>query len=129
MIHETAGDKIRIEDLSLKCVIGVNPEERSHKQKIKISVTVFTDTRKAGTTDSIEDTIDYSMLAKKIVGHVEQSSCMLIEKLADEIATICLAPAGSQAATVRVEKPGALKLTKKVSVEICRSKDPPIEET
>ena len=129
MAHETDRDRIHIRDLKLKCIIGINPEERKYKQQLIISVVVFTDITNAGVTDSLDETIDYSVLTDRIVEHVEHSSYMLIEKLAVEIARICLEPERSQEVTVLVEKPGALKRTKKVGVEIYRSREQLIEET
>ena len=101
--------------------MGVNPNERMRKQKLIVSVTIFTDLTDAGLSDSLDNTIDYSGLTDSITGYVESSSCMLIERVAEEIARICLEPVRSAAVTVLVKKPGALKLTKNVGVEIYRS--------
>jgi dihydroneopterin aldolase len=44
-----------------------------------------------------------------------------VEVLANDIVDICLAAKGVEKAIVRVEKPGAVRLTKSVGVEIERS--------
>ncbi len=128
MTHSVNRDRICIRDLKLECIIGVNPGERAGKQLLILSVEVFTNLSVAGVTDSIDDTIDYSELAKRIAGHVENSSYLLIEKLAEEVARICLEPKQAESVTVSVEKPGALELAGKVGVEIHRSKARSIEE-
>jgi FolB domain-containing protein len=51
---------------------------------------------------------------------VEKSSFYLIEALAQAIADICLEWEQVKAATVTVDKPGALRFAKSVAVEITR---------
>ena len=116
------GDRICIRDLTLECIIGVNPEERVQKQPILIDIVLYTDLSKAGTSDSIDDTISYSDLEKRIANHVEQSSYQLIEKLAEETARICLEQPRTKGVDVCVKKPGALARAAYASVEIYRSK-------
>ena len=129
MTPDAEGDRISIRDLEVTCVIGVNPEERTGKQPLILGVELFTDLSTAGISDSIEDTIDYAELTDRIAGYVERSSWLLIEKLAEEVARICLSLEAAQGVTVTVEKPGALKRPGKVSVRIYRKKVERIEET
>ena len=58
-------DKIYIRDLQIRCIIGINKEERHEKQDVLINITLYTDLSIAGTTDSIEDTVDYKSIKKK----------------------------------------------------------------
>ncbi len=44
-------DKIYIRDLSIRCIIGVNQDERIEKQDVVINVILFTDTRKKWKVD------------------------------------------------------------------------------
>jgi D-erythro-7,8-dihydroneopterin triphosphate epimerase len=115
-------DKIYITDLLLRCVIGLNDWERTQKQDVLINITLYADLSRACQSDRIEDSIDYKELKKQIIALVESSSFYLIERLADSIAQICLAPLLVKAATIRVDKPGALRYAKSVGVEIFRTK-------
>ena len=74
-------DKIHIRDLSLRCIIGVNDDERTEKQDVIISIIMYTDIRKAGQTDLLEDSVDYKTVKKDILSLVEGSSFLLLEKL------------------------------------------------
>ena len=56
------------------------------------------------------------------MAHVEASDCFLIEKLADNIADMCLQELKVRAVTVTVDKPGALTKARSVAVEIRREK-------
>ena len=115
-------DTILIEDLLVRCVIGVFPEERQHKQNVIFNIALAADLRKAGQSDDLADTVDYKHLKHQIVERVETSSYQLIEKLAQEVADICLATPGVEAATVRVDKQGALNFARSVAVEIHRER-------
>ena len=116
-------DKIYIRDLSIRCIIGVNQDERTEKQDVVINVILFTDTGKAGQTDALEDSVDYKRVKKAILSLVETSEFLLIEKLADEIAKVCLDDSKVQKVNVAVDKPGALRYTRSVAVEIVRTRE------
>jgi len=113
-------DKIIIRDLALRCIIGIYPEERTTKQDILINLVLETDLRFAGKTDHIDDTIDYKALKLAIMNRVEKSEFQLIESIAERIAEIALQNTGVQSVTVTVDKPGALRFSRSVAVEITR---------
>jgi FolB domain-containing protein len=114
-------DRIIIKDLLLRGIIGINDWEREKRQDILINITLSGDLRAAGESDTIEDTINYRTLTKKIIEHVEESARYTVEALAADIARLCLSAEGVRRAKVRVEKPGALRFAKSVGVEIERS--------
>ncbi|MCP4253255.1 MAG: dihydroneopterin aldolase [Candidatus Scalindua sp.] len=116
-------DKIYIRDLSIRCIIGVNQDERIEKQDVIINIILFIDSRKAGQTDDLEDSVDYKKVKKNILSLVENSEFLLIEKLADEIAKVCLDDSKVQKVNVTVDKPGALRYTRSVAVEIVRTRE------
>ncbi len=116
-------DKIYIRDLSIRCIIGVNQDERIEKQDVIINVILFIDTRKAGQTDDLEDSVDYKKVKKTILSLVENSDFLLIERLAEEIAKVCLDDSKVQKVNVTVDKLGALRYTRSVAVEIVRTRE------
>ena len=116
-------DKIHIRDLAIRCIIGVNQDERTEKQDVVINVILFTDTRKAGQTDILEDSVDYKMVKKAVLSLVENSAFLLIEKLAEEIAKVCLGNSKVQKVNVTVDKPGVLRYARSVAVEIVRTRE------
>lgn len=115
-------DRIVIEDLLLRCIVGVNPEERTKLQDVNLQVTLYADLRPAGRSDDLADTIDYKGLKGDIRALVEGSSYLLIERLAHEVARLCLRRPGVERAQVRVEKPGALRFARTVAVVVERSR-------
>ncbi len=116
-------DKVFIKDLLVRGIIGVNDWERKKAQEILINVTVFTDTSMAGVSDDIKDCVDYSALAKKMQAHAESVARLTVEALANDLVKICLEQRGVKKAIVRVEKPGAVRFSKSVGVEVERSRD------
>jgi FolB domain-containing protein len=116
-------DKVFIKDLLVRGVIGVNDWERKRPQDILINITVFTDTRRAAASDDVGESVDYSALARKIQAHAETAARLTVEALAGDLVKICLEQQGVQRAVVRVEKPGAVRFSKSVGVEIDRSRD------
>ena len=79
------------------------------------------DISKAGKSDNIDDALDYKKIGKSIVNLVENSSFFLVEKMAEEIASLVLTNEQIEEIKLRVEKPGALRGSKSVGVEILRS--------
>ncbi len=114
-------DEIQIRDLLVRGILGVQDWERQQPQDILINVTLYADLRRAGATDSIDDTVNYRTVTKKIIAHVEAARRLTVEALAADVASMCLAERGVERVRVRVEKPGALRFARSVGVEIERS--------
>lgn len=117
-------DKIFINDLLARGIIGINDWERRLPQDIMINIVLFTDIHKAGVSDDINDCVNYSTVAKKVIAHAESIQRQTVEALASDIAEICLENNHVQHVCVRVEKPGAVRFSKSVGVEIERDRKP-----
>ena len=115
-------DKIFIRDLSLRCIVGIYPEERRAKQDVIVNVVLYADLRKACVSDDINETVDYKHIKKSIVKLVEASEFFLLERLAEAIAGACFVNPGVHKAQVTVDKPGALRFARSVAVEITRER-------
>ena len=115
-------DRIHIQELALRCIIGLYPEERREKQDVILNITLFADLREPGDADELGGGVDYKDVKRRVRDLVESSNYQLIEKLATEVAKLCLAPPQVQRVTVRVDKPGALRFAKSVAVEIERTR-------
>lgn len=116
-------DQIHIRDLHLRTIIGINDEERRDRQDVSINLVLDVDTHEAGSSDDIADALNYRTLTKRIVALVEGSQFYLIEKLAAEIARLCLQEPRIVHVCVSVDKPGALRFARSVGVTIERTRD------
>lgn len=107
---------IRIKNLRLRTIIGINDWERVEKQDIVINLELELDGIRAMETDRIEDTVNYKSLTKRVISEVEKSEFYLIEKMAEHILQVVLEDTKIKKATVEVDKPGALSYADSVSV-------------
>src|SRR5213078_2429776 len=107
-----------IKNLKVRCIIGVNTYEREHEQEIRMQLFLWTDIAKASRSDHLEDTLDYSTIYKDVVKRVEHSRFYLIERLAYELATICLQHPLTLKVKVVLEKIGALEKAESSSIEL-----------
>ena len=74
--------------------------------------------------DAIEDAVNYRSVAKAMIAHVREGRPHLVERLAAELADICLAADPRIAEVeVAVEKPGALRYARSVGVVIRRRRE------
>ena len=115
-------DRICLEDLRVGCIIGARPEERRRAQEIRIDLCLHLDLEEAGRSDRLEDTVDYSQLAGEITAMAESSSFRLLERLAEEVATLALAHPKVEEVEVKVSKPQALSRGRAAVVEIFRDR-------
>ena len=104
---------------------GVFPEENKLGQKFVVSVTLYTDTRRAGETDDLSASIHYGEAAHAIDEFMRVHTFKLIETAAESVAAMLLDRyPGAYGVRVKLEKPWApvgLPL-RTVSVEIERTR-------
>lgn len=115
-------DKIFIESLEAKCRIGIFDWERKILQKITVDMEFPADIRKAARRDRIEDTVDYKSIAKHTLKFVSESEFFLIETLAEKLAASLLKKFSLKEIKLRISKPGAVRNSKNVGVEISRKR-------
>ena len=115
-------DKIIIRDLLARGPIGITEKERMSPQDILVNAELYTDTQKASETDCIEDCVNYSTMAKKILRLAAENQRKTVEAFARDIADMCLENELVEKVRIRVEKTSAVRFTKSVGVEIERSK-------
>ncbi|HSE54523.1 MAG TPA: dihydroneopterin aldolase [Nocardioidaceae bacterium] len=86
---------------------GVFDFERREGQIFKIDLVLGVDTRPAGKSDDLHDTVDYGTLVAAVRNAVENDPVDLIETLAQRIADVCLRDGRVQWTEVTVHKPNA----------------------
>ena len=113
-------DKIFLSQLSIECIVGIWEWERRVKQTVIIDVEMAADIRRAAATDSIEDTIDYKRVAKRLLAFVGDSQYQLVETLTEQIARVIVTEFGVSWVKVRLNKRGAIRGARDVGIEIER---------
>ena len=117
-------DKIHIRDLLVHAIIGINPVERVTPQDVLVNATLFFDTRRAGQSDDMNDSINYSTITKAMYAHIESAAPGLVEKLVADLARICFeTDERIEEVEITAEKPGAVTFTRSVGVTIHRTRE------
>ncbi len=115
-------DKIFIHALKTEAIIGIFDWERQVKQTVLIDAEMSADIRKAALSDSIEDTLNYKGVAKRVLKFVEDSKFHLVETLAEQVAMLVLEEFDVAWIRICLSKPGAIRSSKDVGVILERSR-------
>ncbi len=113
-------DIVYIRDLKIETIIGIFDWERKIKQVVSLDLDMGTDIRLAAQSDTIEQTLDYKAVAKRLIGFVEQSNYQLVETLAERITEIVRQEFAVPWVRLRLSKPGAVRGSRDVGVIIER---------
>lgn len=98
-------DKILVRGLKVFGYHGVNASEREQGQHFLIDLELVLDLQEAGRTDRLEATVNYSSLIKEVQRIVSGEPCLLLEALAERIASAVLEYPRVMRVLVRVAKP------------------------
>ena len=113
-------DKIFIHALKTETIVGIFDWERQVKQTVVLDIEFSADIRKAALSDSIDDTLNYKGVAKRVLSFVEESSFHLVETLAEHIAMLLLQEFGVAWVRIALSKPGAIRSSRDVGVMLER---------
>lgn len=113
-------DIVYISELQIETIIGIYDWEREQRQTVSLDLEMGTDISAAAASDDITQTLDYKAVAKRLIAFVEQSEFLLIETLAEKIATIVLTEFDVPWLKLRIGKPGAVTGSRDVGVIIER---------
>lgn len=113
-------DKIFLTALNVECIVGIWDWERRVKQTVIIDLEMAADIRRAAATDSIDDTIDYKRVSKRLLAFVGESQFQLVETLTEQIARVIVTEFGVSWVKVRLNKRGAIRGARDVGIEIER---------
>lgn len=113
-------DIVFLRGLKIETVIGIYDWEREIKQSVVLDLEMGADIRKAAESDSIDDTLDYKAVSKRLIGFVEESEFKLVETLAERCAAIVRDEFGVPWVKLTVNKIGAVSSAQDVGVIIER---------
>ncbi|KAF8428468.1 tetrahydrobiopterin biosynthesis enzymes-like protein [Boletus edulis BED1] len=127
------GAIVRVTDLVLPVLIGVNPPERLAKQRILTGITFFEAARTD--TEDVYREVDYPKVVQQITTDIDRSSYLTLEKLVYEIIQTAYRTSDAQlnsnsdvsasridTITVRCRKPSALSFGDASGVEMTRTR-------
>ncbi|MGE3919672.1 MAG: dihydroneopterin aldolase [Gammaproteobacteria bacterium] len=114
-------DKVFVHDLKVMTTVGAYSWEQAIKQTIYIDYELQTDASRASKTDQLNETIDYTAIADRIVEDLADYRCTLVETLAEHIAEIILNEFAVTWLRLTIRKPGIIPAAKEVGIVIERS--------
>lgn len=79
-------DKIKIRNLEVFAHHGVYQEEKKLGQKFLVDAVLYLDTRRAGFSDEIQDSVDYGSVCRFITKYMKENTWKLLEAVAEQLA-------------------------------------------
>jgi len=109
---------IRITNLRLRTYIGFNDEERTKQQDVIVNAEIRYRANRALLSDDASDALNYKIITKQMIHHIEHGRFNLLERLTAELLAIATASDQVSFAEVTVDKPHALRFADSVSVTL-----------
>ncbi len=113
-------DIVSITSLKVEMSIGAYEWEKKVRQTVLIDIDLFCDSSAPGESDNLNDAIDYAKVSKQVTEICLDRHFLLIESLAETIASKLTSSPQISAVQIRVSKPGAVENAESVSVTIKR---------
>ncbi|WP_144393644.1 dihydroneopterin triphosphate 2'-epimerase [Pleionea sediminis] len=120
--YQLENAKIHVQNLRLRTLIGFNPEELTKPQDVVINASIEFDAAQASMSDNEKDTLDYKVITKQMIEHVENNQFRLLEKLTADLVAIVMSHPKVSATQITVDKPHALRFSDSVSVTLNASR-------
>lgn len=113
-------DVVFIEQLTVITTIGVYDWEQGIRQKLVFDIEMAWDNQKPAATDNVRDCLDYSAISDAIIQYVSGQRFALVERVAEEVASLLLQQFSVPWIRLKVSKPGAVTEARQVGVIIER---------
>jgi len=117
-------DIVFLRGLRIETVIGIYDWEKEIKQPVVLDIEMAGDIARAAASDSIEDTLDYKAISKRLQQFVSESRFELVETLAERCAAILREEFGVGWVRLKLDKVGAVSGAQGVGVIIERGERP-----
>ncbi len=123
-------DTIQLRELEVDCIIGINPSERTHPQRLRVQLELSVDTEAAARSDRLEETVDYEFVAAQIQFVLHLGQFHLLESACHALCRTLLLPpteaerrAPIESMTIRIDKPAGLGGRAVPCLQISRHRD------
>ncbi|MFE8117604.1 bifunctional dihydroneopterin aldolase/7,8-dihydroneopterin epimerase [Brenneria goodwinii] len=113
-------DIVFIEELTVITTIGVYDWEQTIQQKLVFDIEMGWDNRQAAGSDDVNDCLSYADVSEAVIALVAGQSFALVERVAEEVATMLMQRFSIPWLRIKVCKPGAVAQARQVGVIIER---------
>lgn len=101
-------DLIRLNNLVVSGHHGANPGEKDKAQDFVVNIEFEINLEKAGASDSLDDTVNYSRVNKLVRSVITETSSNLLERIAADIVVAIFEDKRIRCAQVSIAKPKIL---------------------
>ncbi|MEC5320800.1 bifunctional dihydroneopterin aldolase/7,8-dihydroneopterin epimerase [Brenneria populi subsp. brevivirga] len=113
-------DIVFIEELTVVTTIGVYDWEQTIRQKLVFDIEMGWDNRRAAASDDVDDCLSYADVSDAVITLVEGGRFALVERVAEEVATMLMQRFSIPWLRIKLCKPGAVAQARQVGVIIER---------
>ncbi|EIC82912.1 bifunctional dihydroneopterin aldolase/7,8-dihydroneopterin epimerase [Serratia sp. M24T3] len=113
-------DIVFIEQLNVITTIGAFEWEQTIQQKLVFDIELAWDNRKSAKSDDVNDCLSYADVSDVVIQHVTSQSFALVERVAEEVASLLMSRFNTPWVRIKLSKPGAIAHAANVGVIIER---------
>ena len=112
-----------IKDFIIQEIIGIHDHEKVKKQKIKFNIVIDVNQSTAPNEKEIKSIVDYEKIINKLENLVKSKKYNFLESLAEDSFMEIFEDKRINAATIKIEKPDAIKSAESVGVEVFKNRN------
>jgi len=113
-------DRVFVRGLTATTIVGVYDWEQETPRRVILHLEMATDVAAAAVSDSIDTTVSYGAVARRLVEFLGSSRTRLVETLAERLAEVVLREFPVTWVKLELHKPGAVPEAETVGVIIER---------
>ena len=112
-----------INDFIIEEIIGIHKHEKIKKQKIKFNIVIDVDQNTHTHEKDIKSIIDYEKITNKLKKLANKKKYNFLETLAEDSFKEIFEDKRINSATIKIEKPEAIKRAESVGVEVFKTRN------
>ena len=111
-----------IRDFIIEEIIGIHQHEKIRKQKIKFNIVLDVNQNSLPNEKDIKSIVDYEKITNKLENLTKSKKYNFLESLAEDSFKEIFEDKRINSATIKIEKPEAIKNAKSVGVEVFKTR-------
>ena len=112
-----------IKDFIIEEIIGIHKHEKIKKQKIKFNIVLDINQSSIPDEKDIKSIVDYEKITNKLESLTKSKKYNFLESLAEDSFEEIFEDKRINTATIKIEKPEAIKNAKSVGVEVFKTRE------
>ena len=112
-----------IKDFIIDEIIGIHAHEKIKKQKIKFNIVLYVNQNSIPNEGNIKSIVDYEKITNKLKNLTKGKKYNFLESLAEDSFKKIFEDKRINSATIKIEKPEAIKNAKSVGVEVFKTRE------